>query len=55
MSNFNYCLLVNLDVLKCKFKKKLQKRARRYLHNNHDILYGELLLGLATASMNAER
>ena len=38
-----------------KKKKKIQKRALRFLCNDYVILYGELLLKSATSSMNVKR
>ena len=57
MANFNYCPLVWTlpSARSLKQIKKLQKRALRFLCNNYEISYEELLSKSATSFMNAKR
>ena len=57
MANFNYCPLVWMFSSASSLKKikNLQKRALRFLYNDYDISYEELLLKSDTATMNVNR
>ena len=53
MANFNYCpLIANYSLKKI---KNLQKRALRFLCNDYEISYEELLSKSSTSSMNVKR
>ena len=54
MANFNYCPLVWMFSSASSLKKieKLQKRALRFLYNDYEISYAELLLKSGRATMN---
>ena len=57
MSNFSYCPLVWMfsSVSSLKKIENLQKRALRFLYNDYEISYDELLLKLNRATMNVNR
>ena len=57
MANFNYCPLVWMFSSASSLKKieNLQKRALRFLYNDYDISYEELLLKSGRATMNVNR
>ena len=57
MANFNYCPLVWMFSSASSLKKieKLQKRALRFLYNDYEISYEELLLKSGRATMNVNR
>ena len=57
MANFNYCPLVWIFSSASSLKKigKLQKRALRFLYNDYEISYEELLLKSGRATMNVNR
>ena len=57
MTNFIYWPLVWMLSSVCPLKKieNLQKRAVRFLCNDYEILYEELLSKSSTSSMNAKR
>ena len=57
MANFNYCPLVWMFSSASSLKKieNLQKRALRFLYNDYEISYEELLLKPGRATMNVNR
>ena len=57
MANFNYCPLVWMFSSASSLKKieKLQKRALRFLYNDYEISYEELLLKSGRETMNVNR
>ena len=57
MAKFNYCPLVWMFSSASSLKKieNLQKRALRFLYNDYEISYGELLLKSGRATMNVNR
>ena len=57
MVNFNYCSLVWMFLSASLLKKieNLQKRALRFLYNNYEISYEELLLKSDRGTMNVNR
>ena len=57
MANFNYCPLVWMfsSVSSLKKIENLQKRALRFIDNNYEISYEELLLKSDRATMNVNR
>ena len=57
MANFNYCPLVWMFSSASSLKKieNLQKRALRFLCNDYEISYEELLLKSDRATMNVNR
>ena len=59
MANFNYCPLVwmlsSASSKKIKNNEHLQKRALRFLCNDCEISYEELLSKSSTSSMNVKR
>ena len=57
MESFNYCLLVWMFSSASLLKKieNFQKRAQRFLYNNYEISYEDLLLKLDRATMNVNR
>ena len=57
MVNFNYCPLVWMFSIASSLKKieNLQKRSLRFLYNDDEILYEELLLKSDRATMNVNR
>ena len=57
IANFNYCPLVWMFSSASSLKKieKLQKRALRFLYNDYEISYEELLLKSGRATMNVNR
>ena len=57
MANFNYCPLVWVFSSASSLKKieNLQKRALRFLHNDYEISYEELLLKSDRATININR
>ena len=57
MANFNYCPLVWMFSSASSLKKieKLQKRALRFLYNDYEISYEELLLKSGKATTNVNR
>ena len=57
MANFNYCPLVWMfsNVSSLKKIENLQKRALRFIDNNYEISYEELLLKSDRATMNVNR
>ena len=54
MANFNYCPLVSMFSSTSSLKKieNLQKRALKFLYNDYEISYEELLLKSGRATMN---
>ena len=57
MSNFNYCPLVWMFSKARSLKKieNLQKRALRFLYNNYQLTYEELLDKANSSTMNVKR
>ena len=57
IESFNYCLLVWMFSSASLLKKieNFQKRAQRFLYNNYEISYEDLLLKLDRATMNVNR
>ena len=57
MSNFNYCPLVWMFSIATSLKKieNLQKRALRFLYNNYQLTYEELLDKANSSTMNVKR
>ena len=57
MANFNYCPLVWMfsSVSSLKKIENLRKRALRFIDNNYEISYEELLLKSDRATMNVNR
>ena len=57
MSNFNYCPLVWMFSKATSLKKieNLQKRALRFLYNNYQLTYEELLDKANSSTMNVKR
>ena len=57
MANFNYCPLDWMFSSASSLKKieNLQKRAQRFLYNDYEISYEELLLESDRATMNVNR
>ena len=57
MANFNYCPLVWMfsSVSSLKKIENLQKRALRFIDNNYEISYEELLLKSDRETMNVNR
>ena len=57
MANFNYCPLVWMFSSASSLKKieNLQKRAPRFLYNDYEISYEELLLKSDRGTMNVNR
>ena len=57
MANFSYCPLVWMfsSVSSLKKIENLQKRALRFLYNDYEISYDELLLKLDRVTMNVNR
>ena len=57
MANFSYCPLVWMfsSVSSLKKIESLQKRALRFLYNDYEISYDELLLKLDRVTMNVNR
>ena len=57
MSNFNYCPLVWMFSNATSLKKieNLQKRALRFLYNNYQLTYEELLDKANSSTMNVKR
>ena len=57
VANFNYCPLVWMFLRASSLKKiqNLQKRALRFLYNDYEISYEELLLKSDRATMNVNR
>ena len=57
MPNFSYCLLVPMFSSATSLKKivNLQKRALRFLYNNYQLTYEELLDKANSSTMNAKR
>ena len=57
MANFNYCPLVWMfpSVSSLKKIENLQKRSLRFIDNNYEISYEELLLKSDRATMNVNR
>ena len=57
MSNFNYCPLVSMfsNVTSLKKIENLQKRALRFLYNNYQLTYEELLDKANSSTMNVKR
>ena len=57
MSSFNYCALVWMFANATSLKKieNLQKRALRFLYNNYQLSYEELLDKANSSTMNVKR
>ena len=57
MSNFNYCPLVWMFSNATSLKKieNLQKRALRFLYNNQQLTYEELLYKANSSTMDVEK